>query len=256
MCPRTVSGSEFFRFEVPCSGAMLKGDGVTGPKDLQTVLIHGAGASERGRFAPLRQVLSEHGVGSIAFDCIGHGETGGPLGVSSLASRTRQAAAVIGAQCGDAPLALIGTSMGAYNAIRLAEKRSIDALVLVVPGVYTPAAYEIPFGPEFSAIIRKERSWNATDAWRILAGFRGRLLVIAAEHDAVIPAEIPERLAASAEKASWRKLHVVPGAEHNRLFSPLAECPSEFGKAMELIGACLAPGDSYSDSAKIGFPVR
>lgn len=235
---------------------MLKGDGVTGPEDLQAVLIHGAGASERGRFAPLRKVLSELGIGSIAFDCIGHGETGGALGVSSLASRTRQAAAVIEAQCGDAPLALIGTSMGAYNAIRLAEKHSIEALILVVPGVYTPDAYEIPFGQEFSAIIRKERSWNATDAWKILAGFRGRLLVIAAERDAVIPAEIPERLVASAEKASWRELHVVPGAEHNRLFSLLAERTDEFRRAAELIGACLQPGDAYSESAKIGFPVR
>ena len=115
--------------------------------------------------------------------------------------------------------------MGAYNAIRLLERRPVEALVLVVPGVYTPSAYEVPFGAQFTTLIRKERSWDNTDAWEILGEFTGRLLVIAAEHDSVIPAEIPERLVRAASKSAWRRLHVVRGAEHNRLFSLLAERP-------------------------------
>jgi pimeloyl-ACP methyl ester carboxylesterase len=130
--------------------------------------------------------------------------------------------------------------MGAYNAIKLTETRRVEALVLVVPGVYTPAAYELPFGPRFTAAIRQERSWDATDAWRILERFTGRLLVIAAEHDAIIPAEIPERLVRAASKASWCELHVVRGAEHHRLFSLLAERPDAFAETMDLICACLS----------------
>jgi pimeloyl-ACP methyl ester carboxylesterase len=107
--------------------------------------------------------------------------------------------------------------------------------------VYTPDAYELPFGAGFTAVIRQERSWDTTDAWGILEEFTGRLLVIAAEHDTVIPPEIPERLVQSARKSSWRKLHVVPGAEHNRLFSLLAERPAEFAATMDLIFACVHP---------------
>jgi len=229
-------------FTVPYSGSLLKCDSLAGPSALQTLLIHGAGASVRGRFVPLRRVLQGHGIGSVAFDCIGHGDTGGALARSSLASRTRQAEAVLEALPGTGRLAVVGTSMGAYNAIKLLTTWPIESLVLVVPGVYTPAAYETPFGSEFSALIRQERSWERTDAWALLEQFKGRLLVIAAAEDTVIPAEIPVRLVQSAAQAAWRKLHVVPGAAHNRLFSLLEERPEEFQATMALVLDCLVPG--------------
>lgn len=228
-------------FDVSFSGRIIRCDYITGHPALQTLLIHGAGSSERKRFAPLRSALQKREIGSMAFDCIGHGETGGVVHESSLASRTRQAAAVIDAHQSASPLAIVGTSMGAYNAIKLTEKRKVDALVLVVPGVYAPEAYELPFDAGFTAVIRQERSWDSTDAWKILEKFEGRLLVVAAEHDKVIPPEIPERLVRAAKKAAWRKLHIVPGAEHNRLFSLLAERPAAFEETMRLIFACLEP---------------
>lgn len=230
-------------FSVPYPGALIKCDSLVAASSQQTLLIHGAGTSVRGRFAPLRRVLHDHQIASVAFDCIGHGETGGDLATSSLGSRTRQAEAVLDALPGTQRLAVVGTSMGAYNAIRLLATRHVESLVLVVPGVYTPAAYETPFGSKFSALIRQERSWDQTDAWALLAQFRGRLLVIAAEEDAVIPAEIPMRLVQSAVQASWRKLHVVPGAAHNRLFSLLEERPDDFQACMALVLTCLRGGD-------------
>lgn len=228
-------------FDVSYSGRVLKCDSISGHSPWHALLIHGAGTSERGRFASLRGALHAHGIGSTGFDCIGHGETGGSVHDSSLISRTRQSEALIDAQHNAKRLAVVGTSMGAYNAIKLLETRPVEALILVVPGVYTPQAYELPFGPDFSTVIRQERSWDSTDAWQILGNFTGRLLVIAAEHDVVIPAEIPERLVQAASKAAWRKMHCVPGAEHNRLFSLLAERPAEFGETTALILRCLDP---------------
>jgi len=219
----------------------IKADCIAGRSSLHTLLIHGAGTSERGRFAALRSALQERGFGSTAFDCIGHGETGGAVHESSLGSRTRQAEAVIDASPGVVPRAVIGTSMGAYNAVKLLATMPLEALVLVVPGVYTPDAYELPFDAGFTAVIRRERSWDNTDAWSILEKFTGRLLVIAAEHDTVIPPEIPERLFQSARKSCWRKLHVVAGAKHNRLLPLLTERPEEFEETMNLIMACLNP---------------
>jgi pimeloyl-ACP methyl ester carboxylesterase len=229
-------------FEVSFSGKIIKGDCLAGSSTLQTLLIHGAGTSERGRFAPLRSALHKRGIGSTAFDCIGHGQSRGSLRESSLGSRTRQAEAALDARHGASRLAIVGTSMGAYNAIKLLETRTVEALVLVVPGVYAPDAYELAFDAGFSAVIRKARSWERTDAWAILEKFDGRLLVIAAQNDIVIPPEIPGRLVSAARKASWRKLHVVPGAQHNRLFSLLAERPAAFDSTMDLIFACLDPG--------------
>jgi pimeloyl-ACP methyl ester carboxylesterase len=225
-------------FSVEFAGRRLAGDETLGANG-NVLLLHGAGASARNKFGILHGALEERGVGMTCFDCIGHGETGGEMADSSLESRTRQAQAVIAARGLPQPLALMGFSMGAYSAVRLSDIHEVASMILIVPGVYTPSAYRLPFGPQFSGAIRRERSWHDSDAWEILSRYRGRLLVIAAGNDAVIPLEIPERLVASCVNAEWRHLLLVPDTEHRHLFAPLLERPSEFAEAMALIAHCL-----------------
>lgn len=222
-------------FDVAYEGTVLKADHYLGRDSNHILYLHGAGASRRHGHSILRGALQRRGLGSVCFDCIGHGETGGELAQSSVASRTRQALAVAQARALPQPLAVFGASMGAYNAIRLSRQMQVDALVLLVPGVYTPSAYEVPFGPEFSAIIRRERSWVDSDAWEMLARFEGRLLVIAAEQDEVIPLEIPERLVAAAKHAQSSTLHVVEDASHRHLWSLLEEQPARFESTIDLV---------------------
>ncbi len=223
-------------FETAYQTWSLKGDHWHGAKSNKALYLHGAGTSSRSGYAIPRGELAQRGIGTTAFDCIGHGDTGGDLAQSSVAARTRQAQAVIAARgLRGAPIAVLGTSMGAYNAIKLTETEDVAGLVLIVPGVYTPEAYEVPFGPQFSSVIRRERSWADTDAWDILSRFRGKLLVIAAEHDAVIPREIPERLVDAASQAASRQLHIVQGAEHNWLFTRLKETPERLRQTMDLM---------------------
>ncbi|MYM24426.1 alpha/beta fold hydrolase [Duganella sp. FT135W] len=234
--------STIIDFEAPFDGMVLKADHYVGSDSNRILYLHGAGASTRHGHHMLRAALQQRGLGSVCFDAIGHGETGGSLAHSSVASRTRQAQAVLKARELPEPLVVFGSSMGAYNAIRLTQQHKVDALVLIVPGVYTPAAYEVPFGPEFSAVIRRERSWSDSDAWDILSRFEGRLLVIHAEHDAVIPLEISERLVAAATRAESRQLHIVRGAEHNRLWALLADTPADFDAAVEMVVAVVNGG--------------
>jgi pimeloyl-ACP methyl ester carboxylesterase len=231
-------------FDTAYGDAVLKGDQYVGEGGNRVLYLHGAGASTRHSHALLRGALQRRGIGSTCFDCVGHGETGGVLAQSSVASRTRQAQAVIEARGLPQPLAIFGNSMGAYNAIRLTQLYEVDALVLIVPGVYTPEAYEVPFGPDFSAVIRRERSWADSDAWDMLSRFEGRLLVIAAENDATIPLEIPERLVAAATRAQSRLLQVMEGAEHNRLWALLAEDPPRFEAALDMVVATVT-GEKY-----------
>lgn len=223
-------------FDVPFDGHILKADHYRGHRSNRILYLHGAGASTRHGHHLLRGALQQRGLGTVSFDAIGHGQTGGSLAQSSVASRTRQAQAVASAHGLPSPLAVMGASMGAYNAIRLTQTHQVDALVLMVPGVYTPQAYEVPFGPDFSAVIRRERSWSDSDAWDILSRFEGRLLVLAAEHDATIPLEIPQRLVEAAKHAASRQLYVVPGAEHNRMWALLQEeDPPGFEAALDMV---------------------
>nr|WP_315259494.1 alpha/beta hydrolase [uncultured Duganella sp.] len=222
-------------FDVPFDGHLLKADHYDGRDSNRILYLHGAGNSTRRGHHLLRSALQQRGLGSVCFDAIGHGETGGTLAQSSVASRTRQARAVLAASPLSGPLVVFGSSMGAYNAIRLTQLEKVDALVLIVPGVYTPSAYEVPFGPEFSGVIRRERSWIDSDAWDILSRFEGRLLIIHAEHDAVIPLEISDRLFGAATRAQSRQLCIVPGTHHNRLWALLAETPADFEAALDMV---------------------
>lgn len=222
-------------FDVPFDGHVLKADHYVGRDSNRILYLHGAGDSTRRGHHLLRSALQQRGLGSVCFDAIGHGDTGGTFAQSSVASRTRQAQAVLAASPLQGPLVVIGSSMGAYNALRLTAQQPIDALVLIVPGVYTPSAYELPFGPAFSAVIRRERSWDDSDAWDILSRFEGRLLVLHAEHDTVIPLEISDRLFGAATRAQSRQLHIVQGAGHNRLWSLLQESPADFDAAIDMV---------------------
>ncbi|MCU1721797.1 alpha/beta fold hydrolase [Pseudomonas sp. 5P_5.1_Bac1] len=209
----------------------------SGSGSAHLLAIHGGGAAQAGIFDGVRAELAQHGVGSTAFDCIGHGRTGGDKFGTSLQDRTAQARAVIEAT--RRPTAIIGSSMGAYNAIRLSETLDLSALVLVVPGVYCPEAYDVPFGPAFSRLIRQPRSWADSDAWMTLSRFRGRLLVITAGQDEVVPPEIPQRLHDAAVNAEWRSLLVVPDAPHSGLLARMLDDPRWRGVFLRRLIDCM-----------------
>lgn len=204
------------RFRIPFEDHVLVGDLASEP--CSTIVLHGAGTSHRDRFRRLRTGLHAEGVPTGSFDFIGHGETGGDLGRSSLRERTLQASRVV-ETCLKEPLTLIGASMSGYTAVKLTLLHEVENLILVVPAMYTPEAYEVPFSGGFSEIIRSHRSWVRSDAWEILRVFRGRLLVVAAEHDMVIPREVVQRTFESATRAQSRDLYIVPGATHGELLA-------------------------------------
>lgn len=231
-----ISSREYF--QVNFQGRILYADSLYGCKG-HILMIHG-GSKDREAGLRYRHLLAEMGFGTTAFDCIGHGETGGLLSDSSLASRTAQAEAVaryLGARL----TGCLGVSMGAYNALKLSEVIPLRSLVLMVPGVYHPAAYQVNFGPEFSSIIRRLRSWEETDAWRMLSGYEGKLLVIAAAEDQVIPAEIPQKLYASAPVQINKALLTIPNADHHSVWRQLQNSQALYNQTCRLLMDCLSP---------------
>jgi len=134
---------------------------------------------------------------------------------------------------------LIAASMGSYSAIKLTEIFKVENLVLLVPAVYTPQVYDIPFGPEFSAKIRVQDSWKDSDAFDIISCFSGNVIIIAAEFDDVIPSELIEQLYASTINARNRILHIVPNSKHLSLFPE----EKDFLVAMDILLGGLTKGD-------------
>lgn len=227
-------------FEIAFDNSLLQGD--TYEQGCDTLVLHGAGKSSRTRFSLLRENLNDHGIASASFDFIGHGKTGGEILGTSLHGRTKQAAAVIRYTCIE-PLTLIAASMSAYTAIKLTKIFSVNNLILLVPAVYTPCAYNIDFGPKFSAAIRKPNSWQDSDAFNILESFKGNLLVIAAEHDHVIPIKVINKIHESARHTKTNRLHIVPDSAHLSLFPKL----QDFHMALNMIiKICLGGRDNQN----------
>jgi len=224
-------------FQVPFQGKFIYAESTFG-RNGHVLMLHGGG-KDRTVFYKYRALLDRSGIGTTLFDFVGHGETGGDMHASSLFSRTAQAEAVIAFQ-GLALTGCIGVSMGAYNALQLSKTIRFQSLILMVPGVYSTPAYKINFGPEFSAIIRKERSWAQTDAWNIAAEFTGNLLIIAAENDAIIPAEIPERLLSSAAGCRQKQLLTIPGAGHNSIWQNLMLSDTLYEEVRSAFARCLS----------------
>jgi pimeloyl-ACP methyl ester carboxylesterase len=201
---------------VPYKNTQLQGERwrVDGQR-AEALILHGGGSSQGSGFQPLRNFLAAHGIGSTTLDFIGHGRTGGALADSSLADRVAQVLALMDDLPLDAPsTALIGFSMGAYVAAQVSARRPIRNLGLAIPAAYAPAAFELPFGPQFSACIRQPGSWQDSDAFQIMRAYTGRLLVLSAAEDQVIPAEIPARLFDEARHARQRVHHSIAGATH------------------------------------------
>lgn len=210
-------------FQVEFRDQTLKG-GVIGFGSARYVLmLHGAGQSNRAKMLPLRLELAERGIGSYAFDCIGHGETGGTLENSSLMERTQQAEAVIETLgLSRRPISIIAASMGAHTAVELAKTNAISGMVLIVPAMYDRKAYDVPFNGGFSDIIRTPFSWRRSDVPKVLSNYAGKLLVIAAEKDKVIPEEVIHLYHDSAVNAEYRCLYRVADVGH-MIFTELRE---------------------------------
>jgi pimeloyl-ACP methyl ester carboxylesterase len=187
----------------------------------------------------LREELWAEGISSAAFDFLGHGDTGGDLSSTSLHNRTRQAYRVVEALNMQQPFSVIGASMSAYTAVKLLAHFQIKTLVLLVPAMYTLQAYAVPFNRGFSNLIRQPQSWIHSDAWRLLAEFTGRLLIVGAENDQVIPREVIQRIYDSAVKAAERILYIAPEASHFVFTDLRANNPSEFKYVFDQMCAVL-----------------
>lgn len=204
-------------FSVPFGRHTLWGDRLTPSKVRGTALIlHGAGQSSASGFSELRNFLAERQIETLVFDAVGHGKTGGAQLGTTLAERVEQVRQVAQNQALDPrTLTIIGFSMGAYVAAKSAALIGATRLGLAIPAAYATEAFQVPFGPGFTAVLRTPGSWCTSDTFDVVARFTGHLLVISAEHDQAIPHAIPQRYFDLATCARSRRHHLVEGAGHD-----------------------------------------
>ncbi|MGD9137734.1 MAG: alpha/beta fold hydrolase [Desulfobacterales bacterium] len=226
-------------FKVDFDGQTLIGDIISTRSQPKVLILHGAGDASRDNFRLFREQLLINGIASAAFDFVGHGDTGGDLKRSSLVSRTRQTCRVLSSVNIEQPFSVIAASMGGYTAVKLLEYYPVKNLILVVPAMYDSKAYKVPFNKGFTQIIRRPQSWDDSDAWQVLSEYKGRLFIVAAEKDDVIPLAVVNKIYDSAVSAEKRLRFIAPRASHAvftdlRSKNPEMFC-SVFGQIVEML---------------------
>lgn len=163
------------------------------------VFLHGGGRSNVRRYTYLQHYFELKQIASLAFDSRGCGQSQGSFEEGSLSNRIVDAEAALTYFQQQTALSLSnifiwGSSMGGHIACLLSEKYPhLEGIVLQSAAAYGNEAESLKFNQEFSQFIRQPQSWRYSPAFTTLAKFKGRILVVYAEHDTVIPEEVKEQ---------------------------------------------------------------
>lgn len=183
----------------------------------QILFLHGAGQATKERALPLMEKLTDEGISSFSFDFSGHGESSGKLSESSLKKRVMEAESALTFLQPDT-WSICAFSMGGHIALELLKRhKCIKNIFLFYPGIYTQAAYNVPFDERFSTTIRRQDSWKEATVVNALDDFTGNLLIVIGKDDHIIPAGVIELLDKRSLKTTKKEIIYVPGATHSLL---------------------------------------
>lgn len=180
------------------------------------VFLHGAGSASKERGDALCTEMATKGMRTISFDFSGWGESTCRF-PGAIQKRVAEASAVVRQLLlpSGLPLAVLAFSMSGQVAIELLRTfgKEIRCLALFNPAVYDRRAIPVPFGAEFTAIIRRPESWRDADIASAFNGYRGKTLLVKSEHDDVIPPAVFDLIALAAPANSVSEL-VIKSASH------------------------------------------
>ena len=179
------------------------------------VILHGnAGhAAHRTWYA---DALGREGLRVILAEYPGYGSRPGKPGEAALVADAAETVKLVGERY-PGPLILAGESLGAGVAAAVARRTKVPALLLITPwdSLERVARHHFPWLPV--GLLLRDRY----DSVLNLAGFDGRLALVVAEDDDIIPARHAQQLHDSL--GGDKRLWTVPGAGHNDWMMRFAE---------------------------------
>ncbi len=205
--PRTVGTSAtILKLPVTDADVLVSVRPHDGPKAL---IYFGGNAEDASRNLPaFSQAFPDHALYLLHYRSYG-GSTGKP----SEEAIQRDATALFDKVHAEHPqTAVIGRSLGSGVAVRLASRRPVSRLILITPynSFQEIAASHYPHMP-VKWLLR-----DKFESWRYAPRITVPTLLIAAEHDEIIPRSSTDRLYAHFAKGV-ASLQVIPGTGHNTI---------------------------------------
>ncbi len=171
------------------------------------VLFHG-NAGHAGHREWYADNLTRLGLRVILAEYPGYGSRAGSLGEKSLVADAKETLAMVRRRFPE-PLLVAGESLGSGVAAAAAKSAEADAVLLITPwdGIASVARHHFPWLPV--GLLLRDRY----DSVGNLSGYRGRVAVILAGRDSIVPPRFGRRLFESLPDP--KRLQVVPAADHN-----------------------------------------
>lgn len=182
--------------------------------EINTIILHGGGPSNKEQTEYLIPVLQKNNLYSVRFDFSGQGESSGNLSCSSLYKRQKESLGVIKEFIGNNRLTIIGTSMAGHISCSLVVNANVENLVLFCPAIYTKKAWFSNFGNGFTDIIRENKSYLDNNISQLLKKFDGKIMLILAENDQIIPNEVVDIYLHEMKNKPGSKVYVIKGCPH------------------------------------------
>lgn len=193
--------------------------------DVCLIIYGGSRDFSQEKLKDIKNQIANNGFVAASFDFRGMAEDSDNFLSTGLHTRIKDARAVFREILLSYPTSrifVLGVSMGGYIATFL-DPKDIAGMVLVAPAAYDVRVVQekINFGPKFSEIIRREKSYLDSDAFVRMGRFRlVRTMIISFADDEIVPSEVTLRYFNSNHGTiDCRKtLKVLPG-KHNGNFS-------------------------------------
>jgi dienelactone hydrolase len=202
------------------------------PKNLAFLFIQGWTGHQNVEAA---QALTKLGFTTMTYDMRGNRESEGNLAEFTRADFIKDATAAYDyfrEQVGDdIPIGVVGGSFGSYTAVLLSETREVYCLSLRVPASYPDEGFDEPqlaqADTDGLTEWRKQKlDYNQNHAFAVLHEFKGRVQIIEAEADDLVPSQAPKNYADAIVDKVQLTYEVVPDAPH-RLASPALQADYE-----------------------------
>src|SRR5262245_1039138 len=210
--------------ELPVEHERLCGTVLSPPPRLPGVLsVHGWGGSQAHDLMRAREAA---GIGCVCltFDLRGHERTARewenvnrPTNLADLLAAYDWLAARDDVDA--SAMAVVGISYGGYLAALMSELRPVRWLALRSPALYRDEGWDLPklrlhVGTDLAAYRRQPIDARHNRALSACAAYRGRVLLVEAQHDEIVPHQVIENYATAFVQARSVTRRCVDGADH------------------------------------------